>query len=427
LDRIAIVATAMAAGLVVGMDSRTASGQFLANGVINSLEMPPAGSVEWQILDRLAATQKYDPRDLPRLARLTVLEAIAMYENARSDLRQTMMGARVEGEMSVVWDAAELFYASVTPGDAASLARARPLLGDIEAAYDRLGATIGSMPGISQPTAFHLQAIARLVPVMSAIVDAMEAEATPVPVPEMASPDFGALREEVRRLVEDLRATARALADLQPAPTGRDSLIADLDRLRDLVQGLDRLLAERAPMGDVVESLRLLRSRLWPVQARILQTARTAELLGQWRRIRQRMNAISDGLGRPRVVVAAPETATTAVAVDRRLLAQTDRAIAALDDDTASLASKDAAVGLEFRDQLGQFRRRLFDFRQQVAAGESAAVLARSLRDIVDAIRRLGERARAESRIFRGGARIDPRALDATTQVVEKLQAGGGQ
>jgi hypothetical protein len=157
------VAIVMIAGwLALGLSSGRAPGQVVANQVINGLEIAPAGSLEWDILNRLAATQKYDPRDLPRLARLTVLESIAMYENLRADLRQTMMGARLEGEMSLLWDSAELFYVSVTPEDATSLARARPLLADVEAAYDRLGATLGAMPAISQGAAFHLRGIARL-------------------------------------------------------------------------------------------------------------------------------------------------------------------------------------------------------------------------------------------------------------------------
>ena len=31
-----------------------------------------------------------------------------MYENMRADLPDTLIGARIEGEMSVLWDAAEL-------------------------------------------------------------------------------------------------------------------------------------------------------------------------------------------------------------------------------------------------------------------------------------------------------------------------------
>ena len=38
-----------------------ASGQTFANPVINDFEIAPAGSLEWEILDRLAATGQYDP------------------------------------------------------------------------------------------------------------------------------------------------------------------------------------------------------------------------------------------------------------------------------------------------------------------------------------------------------------------------------
>jgi hypothetical protein len=414
----------MAGWLAIGLGAGRASGQTLANGVINSFEIAPAGSLEWDILNRLAVTQKYDPRDLARLARLTVLESIAMYENLRADLRQTVMGARLEGEMSLLWESAELFYVSVTPEDATSLARARPLLADVEAAYARLGATLGDMPAISPGAAYHLRDIARLLPVTNALMDAMEAEAVPAAEPVTPSLDVAALREQARLLVEDLRGTARSLGDLKPAPAGRDSLIADLERLVDLVQGLDQLLAAKAPIADVVESLRLLRSRMWPVQARFLQLASNAQLAGRWRQIRQRMNAISDQFDQPRVIILKSSVAKAATGVDRRLLAQADRATAALDEFVVRISPNTAAGGAsEFRDELGQFRRRLLLFRQQVAAGEPTAVLSRSLREIVDLNRRLGGRARAESRIFRGGVRIDPRGLDATEQAVEKLRS----
>ena len=49
------------------------------NPVINDFEIAPAGSLEWEILDRLAASHRYDPGDLFRLRGLTVLESIAMY------------------------------------------------------------------------------------------------------------------------------------------------------------------------------------------------------------------------------------------------------------------------------------------------------------------------------------------------------------
>ena len=93
-------------------------------------------------------TGQYQARDLPRLARLTVLETIAMYQNVRSDLRETSIGARIEGEMSTLWDAAQLFYvsASYPPPDLAGLNRSRAILADVNAAYQQVDSSLRATP-----------------------------------------------------------------------------------------------------------------------------------------------------------------------------------------------------------------------------------------------------------------------------------------
>jgi hypothetical protein len=433
-----IAILAMTGWLATSARCGLASGQSLANQVINNFEITPAGSLEWEILNRLAATQQYNPRDLPRLARMTLLETIAMYENLRADLPMTMAGARIEGEMSQLWDAAELFSVGVTPADASSLLRSRPMLADVEAAYARLDATLGSMPGVSPRAALHLRDIARLLPVMNTLIDAMEADqGVPAEVPAVPNLDVVFLREQARLLVEDLRGASRPLAAMKPAPAGLGALIADLDSAVELVQGFDRLLAAGASSQELVESLRRLRSRLWPIEARFLQVMRTPALAGRWRPIRQRFNAMSDRFNRPRVIALEPASAVRpAVGVDRRLLAEADRAIVTLDaflGQESSNAAPTATGGAQYQDELGQLRRNLLLFRQQVAAGESAESLARSLRTIEDLNRRLSERARAEGRIFRGNTRIDTRGLQEAAQAVEKLRdlvpkaAGPGQ
>jgi hypothetical protein len=415
---------AVAGCLAAGAGSGLARAQDVANPVINDFEIAPAGSLEWEILDRLASTHRYNPRDLPRLARLTVLESIAMYENMRADLPQTMIGARIEGEMSLLWDAAEFFYVSATPADAASLVRARPLLADVEAAYERLDATLGAMPGLSQRAAFHLQDIARLLPVMNALIDAMETDlGVASTVPPAASTDPAALREQSRRLIDELGGLIQALRDTKPAPPGRDALMVDLDGLLGLLKDFDRMLAARPFGREVIESLRLLRSRLWPIEARFLPLQRTPKLAGRWRQIRLGIEAISDRFGRPRVIALKP-VARPAAGADRRLLAQADRALTALDAFLAGEGSNLAAPagGSQYQEELNQLRRKLLLFRQQVAAGEPPETLSRSLREIEDLNRRLGERARAEGRIYRGGVRLDTRGLQASAQAVEKLR-----
>lgn len=419
------IAAWVLAGALAASISAPAAAQTLANPVINEFEIAPAGSLEWDILDRLGSMHRYDPRDLFRLARLTVLESIAMYENARADLPMTMIGADREGEMSRLWDAAELFYVGVTPSDVPSLLRSRPLLADVEAAYGQLDATLGALPAQSPRAALHLQNIARLLPVMNALIDAMEADQG-IPVGPAPASGIGSIRDQVRGLVEALRAVGRSLKDAKAAPDGRDALLAELNGLIDLVQGLDRMLADGAPAGDIVETLRLIRGRLWPIQARFLQMARTPALAGRWQPVRERLNGISDRFDRPRVITTRPAIATRpAPGVDRRLLAQADRAITAMDEylNQPSLNGPARAGGSQYQAELGQLRRRLLLFREQVAAGVAIATLSRSIREIEDLNRRLGERSRAESRVFRGGEnRIDSRGLQAASEAISRLR-----
>src|SRR5262245_15526706 len=124
--------------------------QTVYNPVMTSDQIAPAGSLEYEILDRLAYTHRYDWRALPRLVRLTVLESIALYESMLEDLPRTSIGAGIEGEMSMLWNTAQLFYVSVTPSDVPSLVRSTPLLSDVEEAYGRVNAILRSLPGISQ-------------------------------------------------------------------------------------------------------------------------------------------------------------------------------------------------------------------------------------------------------------------------------------
>jgi hypothetical protein len=404
-----------------------AEAQTLANPVINNFEIAPAGSLEWEMLDRSSVTGQYQTGDLSRLARLTVLESIAMYENLRADLRGTAMGARLEGEMTAVWDAAELFYlsASSPPVDTASLMRTRALLADVGAAYRQVDATLGQLPGISPSAAFHLQDIGRLLPVMNSAFDAIETDllsrATP---PVDRSPDLTALRERTGLLAGDLRGLIQKVSDSKPVPAGRDDLIHELNGLLELVQGFDQMMAAETSTRDFVESLRLMRSRMWRVEAWTVRLAGIPELSRRWQQVRQRINAISDEFGLPRVIARVP-TARSAKSVDRILLAQIDRALAALDkfltDGAPSLA--ETAEGLQFQSEAGQLRRKILRFRQHVAANEPTGQLATLLRDIETANRQLSDRAGGADRVDRGVTRLDTRSYRDPAQAINRLRA----
>jgi hypothetical protein len=410
--------------LVVGPQSAPA--QNLENGVINSFEIAPAGSLEEELLNRLSVTGQYQPGDLPRLARLTLLETIAMYQNVRSDLRLTSIGARIEGEMSTLWDAAELFTvnASYPPPDLAGLNRSRALLQDVNAAYQQVDATLGQLPGLSPRAAYHLRDLSRMLPVMDSVFDAIDAEvAEPVAAPVDRTLELAAMRAHSRLLSEGLRGLIQAVNDAKPAPADRESLVADLNGLLDLVQGFDRMLSAAPSTQDLVASLRPLRSRVWSVEARIVRIPGTPELGRRWGQVRQRFDALSDNFGLPRVISLAPG-ARPAQAVDRNLLAQVDRAVVALDEFLAQAGAglRSTDEGSEFEVRVGRLRLNLLLLRQRALARESTGALSRFLRDIEAINQQLSDQANPDGRVIRGGSPLKAPGFRRTAEAVNKLR-----
>jgi hypothetical protein len=403
-----------------------ARAQNLENGVINSFEISPAGSLEEELLNRLAATQQFQPTDLPWLARLTVLETIAMYQNVRADLRYTSIGARLEGEMSTLWDAAQIFYvnASYPPPDLAGLNRSRALLDDVGAAFRQVDATLGSLPGYSERAAFHLADLERMFPVMTAVFNTIDAEVgEPAPAPLGPGPDLVALREGVRLISEGLRNLIRTVDDARPAPADRPSLVADLNGLVELVQGFDRLLSSNPSNQDVVAALRPLRSRVWSVEARIVRTPGASDLTRRWQQVRQGFDALSDDFGLPRVFSLGPADRTLR-RVDRILVAQVDRAIAALDEFLAQAGAglRGTEEGSEFEAGVGRLRLNLLLFRQRTVAKESTETLARSLREIEVINQQLSGRANPDGRVVRGISSLKAPGYRRTADAVNTLR-----
>ncbi len=413
-------AAALLGGWVI---SREASAQYanpVINGYENGFQAAPAGSLEWEVIDRLAASHRYNPRDLPWLARMTVLESIAMYEAVRADLPDTLTGRRIEGEMSILWDSAQVLYQSTNYGDPVSLARARPMLGAVEDAYLRLDSDLGAMPAVSQVAAFHLRDIARVLPIMNNLIDAMETDEGLVPRPAPRPSEVESLRGLSARLLEELDALIAALGQASPVPPGRDTLLADLQAMSDQVRAFDRLLAMPSTGRDLVESARGLRSLVWPLEYRMVARLRDRGLIARWRSVRRDVEAITDRLGLARVV-APDAVARPAAVADRRLLAQADRALIAV--DSMILTSPADGGGPAYRGELESWRRKLLEFRRQAAAGSSDEALLRTLGEVEDITRRIGTRSQSEAHIYRGGTRLDTRRLQTPAQAVEKMRA----
>lgn len=402
--------------------ARHAKAQYanpVINGYENGFQAAPAGSLEWQVIDRLAASHRYNPRDLPWLARMTVLESIAMYEAVRADLPDTLTGQRIEGEMSILWDSAQVLYQSTNYGDPVSLVRARPMLGAVENAFLQLDSDLGTIPAVSQVAAFHLRDIGRVLPVMNNLIDAMETDQGLATRPAPRPDEIEVLRGLSARLLDELEALIVALAEARPVANGRVALMADLESLRELAQSFDRSLAATTSARDAVESARVLRSRIWPIEYQMVARVGDRAMIARWRSVRRRVEAITDRLGLSRVVeVTAREHA--APAADRSLLAQADRALIAV--DTMLLANTPQSGGPAYRSELETWRRKLLEFRRQAAGGASSETLLRTLGEVEDITRRIGTRSQSEVHIYRGGTRLDTHRLQAPAQAVQKMR-----
>jgi hypothetical protein len=308
--------------------------------------------------------------------------------------------------------------------DFASVTNSRIQLADLGDAYRQVNVTLGSLPGLSPRAAYHLQAISALLPTMNDVLDAMTADVVgTVSAPAPRTIDLAAVREAVRRLIQDLSGLIQRIRSGRLTPLERDGLIGDLNGLLDLVQGFDRMLSAEPSFRDLLRSLRLVRDRVGLVETRIARLAGTSEVSRQWRALRQQLNDLSDEFGLPRVINVVPATRPTQ-GVDRKLLAQIDRAVSGLDRflSEGGTGPAESAEGSQFRSDAAQLRRKLLLFRQHVAANESVGQLTTLWADIQAATRQLNDRARAERRVDRGGFRLDVREFQEPARAVDELR-----
>ena len=153
-----------------------------------SFQAPGQRSLQNEILDRLATTGQFQPDDVPRLARLVVLNSMAMLVDVRADLNQTTIGNDLGADIIDLSEASELYYESVsaTSLDSPDIARALQLYEAVEQSYRRVDSTLGELPGLSRQAAVRLRDVSRLLNVLSPVNAQLEANlpATfPVPVP----------------------------------------------------------------------------------------------------------------------------------------------------------------------------------------------------------------------------------------------------
>jgi len=292
-----------------------------------SFQAPGDRSFENQILDRLTETGQYQPDDLPNLARLVVLESIAMLVDVRSDLAETTIGNRLGAEITGLSEASELFYESVssTPLDLANLTSSQQLYEAVVVSYRQVESTLGEFPGLSNQAAAHLRHVTRLIAMMSSVMRELESNLpATIPVPLKRSIERESFQKQTRLLANDLVELIVKASQPGEKRSGHQGALKDLEDLLDRVQSFEHTLSLQPSNIDLEASLHALRRGFWRVEATIIQLDWPAELRSGWRTVRGRMDAISDDLGMPRVMILV----TTARAVAQPASVRLERPIA---------------------------------------------------------------------------------------------------
>ena len=285
-----------------------------------------------------------------------------------------------------LWDASEVFSETVSsaPLDLTTLSRAQSEYVDVGAAYRQLEATMGELPGMSVRAATHLQAVTSLLSATNEVTGEMEANLLrTVPLPVDRSLDLDVMREQAQLLANDLVVLIGKVRDSRGGRAQRDGVLEDLNGMLALVQDFGRRLSLQLAFKELQESFRVIRRRMWHVEAKIIPLGWPADLQRQWRGVRERTNAISDDFGLPRVIVLGPRVARAAGS-NHKLVAQVDRSVAWVDEYLAEVRPelRKTPAGSRFEAKVVKMRRQLLEFRRSATANESTERLSREVREI---------------------------------------------
>jgi hypothetical protein len=362
-----------------------------------AFQAPASDSLESEMLSRVSLTGQFQPDDLPRVARLAVLNSISMLVNVRADLPDSVLGNQIDQEITGLWNSSQAFYevVSTPPSDAASVARAQFLLAEVDAGYRRLASSLGELPGVSDRAADNLRSFSRLLGPVNSLMGTLEADVASQAQPTPERPlSLDSLRREAQIVANLLVPLIGKAGDVGRGRPGRDALITDLTDLLDRLQGFCRLLSIEPPLAEIQGSFRDARRQMWRTESRLLHVEWRASLEPPWRDVRQRMNALSDALGLPRVIVAAP-VARPISAADRSVAAHVDHAVAWLDEFLYENAAKlrKTATGTQLKTDATALRHELLELRRRAIGGEPAERLTRSIQNIERLNQGLSDRA----------------------------------
>jgi hypothetical protein len=298
-------------------------------------------SFENQILDRIAQTGQFQPDDLPNLARLVVLESIAMLVDVRTDLADTPFGNRLGADITDLSETSEMFYESISsPQDLADTPHSLELYESVQENFRHVELALGEFPGLSNQAADHLRHVTRLMSVVTPVMRDLQSNLpATISVPLDGSNELDSLRRQTRLLANDLVRMIISASKPSAKRAGPDSVLVVLEGLSDQVQGFERTLSLRPSIVDIEASIHALRRRFWRVETTIVERDRPADLRSAWQSLRERMNAISDDFGMPRVInlgTPPPPVAQPGSVMPKRPIARIYRGSPGVASETAS-------------------------------------------------------------------------------------------
>jgi hypothetical protein len=367
-----------------------------------AFQAPARGDLETEILDRLSLTGQYRPDDLPRLARLTVLESIASLSNVRADLLDSGIGDRLETQITAFWDASQNFYEIVSsaPLNAASLNNAQSAFVEMAAAERGVESTWGGVPGVSSRAADHFQAASRLMSAMSPILGELESNLrADSGIDADRSLNVDGMREQAQLVANELVGLIGELKESKPdVKQSNAAVVLELNEMLVLVQDFTRSLGRDLSVSELEESFRAARRRMWFAEASVMHVSWPLGLERRWRAARARMNGISDEFGLPRVIAPTlnvPAANAAQAASNRSLVAHLDHAVAWLDEvlGGATAEMRRTPAGSRFVQQTTQMRAQLLKLRRRALANEPAEKLLKSLNEIEQLNKELSDRA----------------------------------
>jgi hypothetical protein len=284
-----------------------------------SFQSDYSDSLQAQMFERMARTGRYEPEDLPVLARLEVLHAISMLVNTRTDLFEGGIGDPIGQQIGSLWDAGQLFFESTfeAPIDVTNRARNDFLFAQLIAAHGQAGSILGELRAFSDRAAAELDGATLVLGVTYSVLGLTDAEvlnALPAPVRAL---DLGAMRTETQLLANDLVALLEKVKAYEREKKDAGAAQRYLDAALARIQEFERKLPLELSLNDLVESYRLAERSMRHVEAELMRLDLPAGLPEQWRQARQRANAISDAFGLPRTIELAANPQPAAAAISR--------------------------------------------------------------------------------------------------------------